>query len=184
PFLLPGKFETRDGYMLANSDRVYITIVGKGGHAASPHQTADAIALAGQFLSDVQNIVGRQISPLDPSVMTFGKILGGTKSNLITGSVELSGTVRTINPETQSKIMEKMESLLQSIADFWGGSYEYNYQKGYPSSWNEKETVDIVRGAAKKSLGEDSVINIDNPYLSVDDFSYLSHEVPSAFVYW
>lgn len=184
PFLLPGKFELKEGYMLANSDRVYITVLGKGGHAAAPHQSIDPVAMVGQFLAGVQNIPGRQIAPVDPGVITFGSIHGGTKSNVIADRVELAGTVRTINPETQEIIKNKLEALLQSVASYWGGSYEFKYVKGYPAAWNDNQMTDLVRQTAKSIIGEDSIVELDHPYLSGDDFAYLSREVPSVFVYW
>lgn len=184
PYLLPGKFELKDGYMLANSDRVYISIIGKGGHAAAPHQAADAIAMTGQFISDVQNIISRQISPLDHAVITFGTINGGTKSNIIAPQVDLAGTVRSIRTDTQDAIKEKMETLLRSITDFWGGTYTYDYRKGHPASWNDPMLTNSVRRSIRKSIGETAVVELDTPYMSGDDFSYLSKAVPSTFVYW
>ncbi|HLQ73401.1 MAG TPA: M20 family metallopeptidase [Bacillota bacterium] len=184
PFLLPGKFETKPGYMLANSDTVRIKIKGKGGHAAAPDQAIDAIAMAGQFLTDIQKIVSRQVSPLDPAVITFGHIVGGTTSNVITDEVYLAGTVRTIKEETQTKIEQQMEQLLKSITTFWGGDYEYDFAKGHPASWNDEEIVNQVMESATKCFADDCFITLDNPYLSGDDFSRLASEVPAAFVYW
>lgn len=184
PFLAPGKFELKNGYMLANSDDVHITLIGKGGHAAAPQQGIDAVAMAGQFLTGVQNIVSRQTSPLDHAVITFGKINGGTKSNVICDQVEIAGTVRTIKKETQEKIQAQLEALVQSVASFWGGSYSFKFEKGYPAAWNDQRVTDIARSALKSSLGNESVVEIEYPYMSGDDFAYVAQSVPSVFMYW
>lgn len=184
PFLAPGVFEMKPGYMLANTDRVYITLIGKGGHAAAPQQGIDAIAMAGQFVSGVQNIVSRQTSPLDNGVITFGTINGGTTSNVLCGRVEISGTVRTIKTETQERIASQLEALLRSVTDFWGGSYEYTYSKGYPASWNDPELTEVLTESITSTFGKDAVVVNEHPYMSGDDFSMVASEVPSVFMYW
>lgn len=132
----------------------------------------------------MQNIVARQVSPLDQAVITIGKISGGTKSNVIADHVELSGTVRTVNKDTQEFIKAKIESLLKTVTEYWGGSYTYEYKKGNPATFNDSDMVDIVKQSAVKHFCKDSVIELENPYLSGDDFSYLSQAVPSVFIYW
>lgn len=184
PFLAPGKFEMRKGYMLANTDRVYISLIGKGGHAAAPQQGIDAIAMAGQFITGIQNIVSRQTSPLDNAVITFGTINGGTTSNVMCDRVDIAGTVRTIRTETQDKIIAQIEQLLKSVTDFWGGDYTYNYSKGYPASWNDPELTDVVATAIQSAFGEDKVVENEHPYMSGDDFSVVAQAVPSVFMYW
>lgn len=184
PYLLPGQFEVKDGYMLASSDRIYISLIGKGGHAAAPHQSVDAIAMAGQFISNIQNIVARQVSPVDNAVVTIGKIQGGYTSNAIADRVDLSGTVRTIKKETQDSIDAKIKALLQSITNFWGGSYTYEYERGYPATWNDKNMTQLAKNAAEICIGKNSIVELENPYMSGDDFVYLSSTVPSVFIYW
>ncbi|MBB4825472.1 amidohydrolase [Sporosarcina luteola] len=184
PFLAPGKFEMKKGYMLANTDRVYISLIGKGGHAAAPHQGIDAIAMAGQFIAGTQNIVSRQTSPLDPAVITFGTVNGGFTSNVMCDRVDISGTVRTIKTETQDCMERQIEAMLQSVTTFWGGSYEYKYSRGYPACWNDPELTDIVSHAIRTAFGEDQVVEVEHPYMSGDDFSIVASHVPSVFMYW
>ncbi|WP_082023405.1 M20 metallopeptidase family protein [Sporosarcina koreensis] len=184
PFLTPGTFEMKPGYMLANTDRVYLTLTGKGGHAAAPQQGIDAIAMAGQFLSAAQSIVSRQISPLDHAVITFGTIQGGTASNVLCGQVDISGTVRTILPETQDKIEAQLERLLQTVTEFWGGTYAYTYSKGYPASWNDPALTTRLTHSLNSAFGETTVSVNEHPYMSGDDFSIVANEVPSVFMYW
>ncbi|MGE6376928.1 M20 metallopeptidase family protein [Peribacillus muralis] len=184
PYLLPGQFEVKDGYMLASSDRIYISLIGKGGHAAAPHQSVDAIAMAGQFISSIQNIVARQVSPLDKAVVTIGEIKGGYTSNAIADRVDLAGTVRTIDKGTQDAIEAKIEALLHSITNFWGGTYTYEFERGYPATRNDRHMTRLAIDAALTSIGKNSMIELENPYMSGDDFVYLSQSVPSVFIYW
>ncbi|MDW0108766.1 M20/M25/M40 family metallo-hydrolase [Sporosarcina aquimarina] len=128
--------------------------------------------------------MSRQTSPLDNGVITFGTINGGTTSNVLCGRVEISGTVRTIKTETQDKIASQLEVLLRSITDFWGGSYEYNYSKGYPASWNDPELTDVLTKSVTKTFGDQAVVVNEHPYMSGDDFSIVASEVPSVFMYW
>ncbi|GKV69240.1 N-acyl-L-amino acid amidohydrolase [Sporosarcina sp. NCCP-2716] len=184
PYLKPGVFEMKPGYMLANTDRVYVSLIGKGGHAAAPQQGIDAIAMAGQFVTGVQSIVSRQTSPLDHAVITFGTISGGTASNVLCGRVDLSGTVRTIRTETQEDIISKLEALLKSVTEFWGGTYEYTYSKGYPASWNDPALTAALTVSLTETFGEGTVAVNEHPYMSGDDFSVVAKEVPSVFMYW
>lgn len=170
--------------MLASSDRIYISLIGKGGHAAAPHQSVDAIAMAGQFISSIQNIVARQVSPVDKAVVTIGEIKGGYTSNAIADRVDLAGTVRTINEETRKAIEAKIEALLYSITNFWGGTYTYEYERGYPATWNDKRMTQLAIETALASIGKNSIVTLENPYMSGDDFVYLSQSVPSVFIYW
>lgn len=184
PYLLPGQFQMKEGCMLASSDRIYISLIGKGGHAAAPHQSVDAIAMAGQFISSIQNIVARQVSPVDKAVVTIGEIKGGYTSNAIADRVDLAGTVRTINEETRKAIEAKIEALLYSITNFWGGTYTYEYERGYPATWNDKRMTQLAIETALASIGKNSIVTLENPYISGDDFVYLSQSVPSVFIYW
>ncbi|MFJ7754518.1 M20 metallopeptidase family protein [Peribacillus muralis] len=170
--------------MLASSDRIYISLIEKGGHAAAPHQRVDAIAMAGQFISSIQNIVARQVSPLDKAVVTIGEIKGGYTSNAIADRVDLAGTVRTIDKGTQDAIEAKIEALLHSITNFWGGTYTYEFERGHPATRNDRQMTQLAKEAALTSIGKNSMIELENPYMSGDDFVYLSQSVPSVFIYW
>ncbi|WP_158606862.1 M20 metallopeptidase family protein [Paenibacillus ginsengarvi] len=184
PYLAPGTFGLKDGAILANADRFYIHLIGKGGHAAAPHEGADAIAMAGQLIVSLQNLVARQVSPFDNAVVTIGEIKGGYAPNTLADRVYLAGTVRTVNPDTQVLMEEKIGKTLQGIADLWGGSFTYDYVRGYPITWNDKAMTDLVRQAAGLCLGKESVIELPHGYMSADDFAYIAKAVPSVFIEW
>ncbi|GIP40212.1 peptidase M20 [Paenibacillus sp. J31TS4] len=184
PYLPAGKLGLKDGYILANSDRIYISLIGKGGHASAPDQGIDAIAMAGQFLTGLQAIVSRQLSPFDNAVITIGTISGGYTANAIADRVDLAGTVRTLTAETRDRVQAKLESLLQAVAGYWGGTFTHRYERGYPATWNDKAMTDTVRAAAAACFGEDSIIELEHGYMSGDDFAYLAQAVPSVFIEW
>ncbi|WP_409347272.1 M20 family metallopeptidase [Paenibacillus sp. MBLB4367] len=184
PYLPAGTFGLKDGCILANADRFYIQLIGKGGHAASPHECVDAVAMAGQLIVSVQNIVARQVSPFDNAVVTIGEIRGGTTPNTIAERVYVSGTVRTVRAETQDRIEAKLGRLLESIAANWGGTFTYDYVRGYPITWNDKGMTDLIRRTAAECLGSASVVELKDGYMSADDFAYIAKEVPSVFIEW
>ncbi|MDF2717281.1 MAG: hypothetical protein K0R28_4206 [Paenibacillus sp.] len=184
PYLAPGTFGLKDGAILANADRFYIHLIGKGGHAAAPHEGADAIAMAGQLIVSIQNLVARQVSPFDNAVVTIGEIKGGYAPNTLADRVYMAGTVRTMNDDTQAMMEKKIGVLLQGIADLWGGSFTYDYVRGYPITWNDKAMTDIVRHAAETCLGKESVVEMPHGYMSADDFAYIAQAVPSVFIEW
>lgn len=184
PYLPAGQFGLKDGYILAASDRIFITLIGKGGHAAAPHEGVDAIAMAGQFLASVQNVVSRQVSPLDPAVVTIGKIEGGTRANVLADRVVLQGTVRAIREETRTMIEEKIGRLLEGITNYWGGSYTYEFQRGYPPTWNDKAMTNLIRASVEECLGTENIVELEDCLMSGDDFAYLAKEVPAVFIEW
>ncbi|WP_158301831.1 M20 metallopeptidase family protein [Paenibacillus mesophilus] len=184
PYLAPGTFGLKDGSILANADRFYIHLIGRGGHAAAPHEGADAIAMAGQLIVSMQNLVARQVSPFDNAVVTIGEIRGGYAPNTLADRVYLAGTVRTMNADTQTMIETKIGKLLQGVADLWGGTFTYDYVRGYPITWNDKAMTDLVRQAAEQCLGKESVIELPHGYMSADDFAYIARAVPSVFIEW
>lgn len=184
PYLPAGQFGLKDGYILAASDRIFITLIGKGGHAAAPHEGVDAIAMAGQFLASIQNVVSRQVSPLEPAVVTIGKIVGGTRANIMADRVVLEGTVRTIHEETRTRIEEKIGKLLQGITDFWGGTFKYEFLRGYPPTWNDKEMTNLIRASVEECLGTENIVELEHCLMSGDDFAYLAKEAPAVFIEW
>ncbi|MGG4498898.1 M20 metallopeptidase family protein [Brevibacillus reuszeri] len=184
PHLPAGQFGLIDGCILAASDRIFITLSGKGGHAAAPHEGIDAIAMAGQFLANIQNIVSRQVSPTDPAVVTIGKIAGGTRPNVLADRVVLEGTARAIREETRDLLAEKIEKALLGVTEYWGGSFMYEYVKGYPPTWNDKSMTDLIRKAVEECMGKENIYEMENCLMSGDDFAYLAKEAPSVFIEW
>jgi len=184
PFIKTGQFGLRSGCILAATDRIYISLLGKAGHGGAPHQGIDAIVMTSQFVANLQNIVSRQIAPTDNAVITIGKINGGYRANVIADRVDLEGTVRTTKEAVQDEIEQRIEKLLASVAAYWGGDYTYRYQRGYPPTVNDQKMTELVKQSAMELLGEESVLELESALMSGDDFAYIARAVPSVFIEW
>jgi amidohydrolase len=180
PFLPTGRITTTRGVGCAAADRISIKIIGKGGHAAHPHQTIDSITVAGQVISSLQHIASRQVNPLDAVVITIGKIQGGFASNVIAPEVEMHGTVRTLNPLLREEMPGKIEKVIKGVTEAFGAAYEFNYHLGYPSIINDDAMVDLVLETSDQVLGTGKY-EVVQPSMGGEDFSYYSHEVPGVF---
>ena len=183
PLYETGKVAVRSGSCMAASDRIFITIKGRTAHGSRPDQGNDAIVAAANVITGLQGIVSRMVSPLDPAVITIGTIHGGYRYNVIPDCVKLEGTVRTLNPETQSRMPELITRTANGIAEAMGCSCEVEYVKGYPPLVNDAGLADIAVGAVRKIYGDDAVIIADQPELGAEDFAFFARERP-AFMAW
>ncbi|OUM99616.1 MAG: amidohydrolase [Paenibacillaceae bacterium ZCTH02-B3] len=163
----------------AAADRVIIRIIGRGGHAAAPHQTVDAVAVAAQVITALQQIVSRQTDPLDAAIVTIGRIAGGHAFNAIAPEVLLEGTVRTLVPETQRRIRAAIEAVVQGVTASFGASYEYEYEEGYPVLVNSDEMNELVKQACDATLGPGRW-EYGRTSMGGEDFAFVAQRVPSA----
>jgi len=163
----------------AATDRVIIRIIGQGGHAAAPHQAVDAVAVAAQVVGALQQIVSRQTDPLDAAVVTIGKISGGHAFNAIAPEVLLEGTVRTLVPETQRRIRERIEAIVQGVTASFGASYEYEYEEGYPMLVNSDAMNELVKRICDETLGPGHW-EYGRTSMGGEDFAFVAQRVPSA----
>ncbi len=175
-----GYVATRPGPMLAAADRFTLTIQGSGGHAARPQGAVDPIALAGIFITSVQQIVSRRLDPLDPGVITIGTVHGGTVNNVIPDSVELTGTIRTFSPEARVLLQEELRKVCAVVEPF-GGSFDLTIYPGYPATVNSPEATDIMFAATQELLGEDKVLE-GVQVMGAEDFSYMAQAAPGCFL--
>lgn len=183
PVFRTGEIAVRSGSCMAASDRVYITVNGKTAHGSRPDQGVDAIVAAANVITGLQAVISRNISPLDSAVLTIGTIHGGYRYNVIPDNVKLEGTVRTLNPDTQSRIPELISRTAKGIAEGLGCSCTVDYVKGYPPLVNDADMAGIARDAVRKIYGEDSVIIAEEPDLAAEDFAFFARERP-AFMAW
>jgi amidohydrolase len=175
-----GKVGVAAGPINAASDRWDITIFGKGGHAAAPHSTVDSVVVAGEVISNLQHIVSRNKDPLDPLVLSVTKITGGTAYNVIPGTVEMSGTVRTYNPELRERVPEMMERVIKGVTEAHGATYAFDYRKGYRPLINDETVSRMVREGLLEVFGEDAVYT-SKPGMGGEDFSGFLQVVPGTF---
>ncbi|WP_335485904.1 M20 metallopeptidase family protein [Bacillus sp. JJ1773] len=180
PMLSSGTLAVVRNQAMAAADTFEVKVIGVGGHAARPHQTVDSITVASEVISALQHVVSRQIDPLDPAVLTIGKIEGGSAYNIIAPEVTFIGTVRTLNPEVREAMPNKMESIIKGVTEAFGANYEFNYDMGYPSVINDDQMVDLLDQTAKELVG-DSNFNYIKPSMGGEDFSYYTKHIPGVF---
>jgi amidohydrolase len=170
------------GPMLAQADNFSLTVTGKGGHGAMPHQAVDPIVTAAQIIMNSQTIVSRNVDPLKPCVVTFGTINGGTTHNIIPAEVTMSGTVRTLDPAVQALVERRLREIAEETARACGASCRLEYTPGYPALVNDSGMVDFVTGVARRILGTGHLQRL-NPVMGGEDFAYYLQKVPGAFIF-
>lgn len=178
-----GTVAVRRGTMMAQSDRLFITVKGKASHASQPQNGDDAILAAAQILVALQSIISRNVDPMESAVITVGTIKGGTRYNVLCDEVVLEGTVRTFNEKVADMMPGKITNLAENIAEAMGCSAEVEYVKGYSMTSNNEELADIAIESFKDILGEENVIIPEHPASGSEDFSEFTKSVPSVF-YW
>ena len=182
PLYPVGHYATCQGPMLAQSDTFEITITGKGGHAAFPHLTVDPVLLGAQFVNAAQSIVSRNVNPLDSAVISITEFHAGDAKNVIPPSITLGGTVRTLNPTVQKKIITQLENLLKGITTANDATYRFDYQEGCPVTFNHDPCVESVLSSARELVGEKNTIFPISPILGGEDFACYSQQIPACFV--
>jgi amidohydrolase len=177
-----GKVGIIPGPIMAAADSFTVTIQGRGGHGAYPETTIDAVVVASQVIGCIQQIVSRRISALEPAIITVGSFhSSSTRGNIISDHVTLEGTFRTFNKDVRKQIMEELERAC-AVARVLGGDYKIEYELGYPTTVNDPEITEIMRGAAIDLIGIDNVLAI-KPRTWSEDFSMFAEVVPGAFMF-
>lgn len=170
----------RAGPFYASSDSLEITIEGMGGHGASPHLSVDPIFVAATFVVAVQQVVSRQIDPLEPAVVTIGALHAGTTHNVIPSRATLLGTVRAFDHEVRARMAERIERVLRGVCETAGAAYRFAYLRRYPVTSNDAEQTGYVRALARRELGADRVLEAAK-LMGAEDFAYYAERVPACF---
>lgn len=180
PTLSTGVVGGTKGVALASADKIEITIFGRGGHAARPHEGIDAIAVSAQVITALQNIASRMTNPVEPVVVTIGKIEGGDMATSIASTVRMIGTVRTLSPEVRSKMPLFIEQVVQGVTQSFGAKYEFSYEEGYPVVQNHAGMVDFVVETSNQ-VYEKNIWKYLSPSTGAEDFSFYSEVIPGVF---
>ena len=180
PELEVGTVGIRCGIANACSDDFRIEVIGKSAHGAQPNEGVDAIAVSAQIINALQQVISRQIDPMEPGVMTVGIIRGGSQANIIADRVEMTGTIRTLDSATRQRIHEGIEDIAMNICRAMGAKHRVLFDAGYPLLINDNSMAEMVKKAAVKIVG-DKVIDIQKPRLGVEDFAYYLQRVPGVF---
>ncbi|MCB0657699.1 MAG: amidohydrolase [Saprospiraceae bacterium] len=181
PPLEAGTVGFREGMFMASCDEIYITLKGKGGHGALPHECIDPIMMAAAVLTGLQQVVSRKSDPLVPNVLTFGKIQSkGGANNVIPNEVRLEGTFRTMNEEWRRDAHQWIRTTVNHICASMGGTCDIDIEVGYPFLVNDLALTRSSRQYAAEYLGTENVIPLE-PRMTAEDFSYYSQEIPACF---
>jgi amidohydrolase len=180
PNLPCGTVGFRSNQYMASADEIYITIHGKGGHAAQPHNTVDPIAVAAQLIVALQQVISRKCNPISPSVLTFGKIQGGFAPNVIPDTVELMGTFRAMDEQWRYEAHRWIKEITQQTCAMYGASATVDIPVGYPSLFNDPELTDRAQKWAADLLGPDNVRPLEKR-MGAEDFSFYSQRIPGCF---
>lgn len=177
-----GEVTTKPGPFMAGVASFTITVKGKGGHGGYPHETKDAIVIASEITTQIQNIISRKISPFATSVITIGKFEAGTSFNVIADEAKLTGTVRYFDHKVDEQIKEKMEQVIKGICIANDATYEFVYEDGYPPVVNHEEETDIVFQAAE-NITEIQSATISKAQMAGEDFAHYLEKIPGAFFF-
>ncbi len=175
-----GEIGLRAGPMTANCDMLQFTIRGQGGHAARPHESKDPIAAAAQLISTLYQFVPRATDSLDAVVLTIGQVRGGQNPNVIPNTVELWGTLRTLDIEVRSRTIEQTRMVARGVEEITGTKIEVAYHVSIPSVYNDSELTRLVWHEAEEVVGADHVQHIARPSMGSEDFARYLEKVPGA----
>ncbi len=170
----------RYGALTAAADDLEIIIQGESGHGARPHQAIDAIWIASQVITSLQQAIGRTQNPLHPIVLTIGKIEGGRAANVIADRVKMVGTVRSLHPDSHANLPQWIENIVAGVCQIYGAKYQVNYSRGVPSVQNDLNLTKLLEKASREAWGSDRVQIIPEPSLGAEDFSVYLEKVPGC----
>lgn len=180
PGIEVGKVGFRGGMYMASCDELYITVKGKGGHAAMPDKLVDSVLIAANIIVSLQQIVSRNADPKIPCVLSFGKVIAQGATNIIPDEVKIEGTFRTLNEEWRKDAHQRMIKLAVAIAEGMGGTCDFQIIGGYPFLKNEPLLTARMKKAAEAYLGEENVLDLDL-YMAAEDFSYYTQIIDACF---
>lgn len=180
PQLETGKLSFRGGKVMASADEIYITVSGKGGHAAAPHNTTDVILVASHIVVGLQQIVSRNNNPFSPSVLSICAFNGGYTTNVIPNEVKLMGTFRAMDEQWRFKAHELIRRHVEAIGEGMGAEVDLTIDVGYPNVYNDENLHEIAMASAKAYMGDDLVEETELR-MGAEDFGYYSQLVPGCF---
>ena len=180
PGLPIGKLSFRSGMVMASADEIYITIKGKGGHAASPHLTTDTILIASHLIISLQQIISRNNDPFNPSVLSITSVKGGNTTNVIPSEVKLMGTFRAMNEEWRFKAHELIKKQSTELVYAMGGEIDITIDVGYPFVLNNEKLTSTAWLSAEEYAGKENIEQTELR-MGAEDFAYYSHQIPACF---
>ena len=178
--LQTGKLSFRGGMVMASADEIYITIKGKGGHAAAPQFTADIILIASHLIVSLQQIISRNNNPFNPSVLSITSFQGGNTTNVIPSEVKLMGTFRAMDEAWRYKAHGLIKKMATEIVHGMGAEIDIKIDTGYPFVLNNEQLSAAARSKAESYLGKENVEETELR-MGAEDFAFYSHKIPGCF---
>ncbi|HSK12731.1 MAG TPA: M20 family metallopeptidase [Phnomibacter sp.] len=180
PGLPAGKLSFRKGTVMASADEIYITIKGKGGHAAAPQLTTDTILVASHLVVSLQQIISRNNHPLNPSVLSITSFQGGYTTNVIPSEVKLMGTLRCLDEHWRKEAHDLIKQQVKHFALAMGAEADLHIDIGYPTVLNDPDLTGNAWQLAEMYLGKENVEETEMR-MGAEDFGYYAQKIPGCF---
>ncbi|MFT5279647.1 MAG: amidohydrolase, partial [Bacteroidia bacterium] len=180
PQLEAGKVGMRPGMYMASADEIHVTVRGKGGHAALPHNCIDPVVITAHIIVALQQVISRRTKPGNPSVLTFGRVIADGATNIIPDEVTLQGTFRAMDEEWRLEAHSILKKMAEQMAEAMGGSCDFEVRMGYPCVINDEALTNHSFAAAEDYMGKENVVLLE-PRMTGEDFSYYSQMMPGCF---
>lgn len=177
-----GVITVDSGLICSFTDPFTVTIHGRGGHAAWPHEAIDSVVVAGNLIMTMQTLVSREIDPVYPAVVTVGRVQAGTAHNVIAEKAIIDGTIRSAQPETRQRILRGLQRIIQGVAAMSGAEISLQLLAGLPALINDREAAAIARQAAVGTVGGGNVVSQGRPSLGGEDFAFYLDRIPGCMV--
>lgn len=183
PCVGAGHFGCVTGPAMASVDQITITVRGKGGHGAAPHETVDPVVASAHIITALQTVVSRNVDPLDMGVVTVGSIHGGNAPNVVPESVELKLTARAFKPEVREVLKERIPAIARAQAESFGATADVLYRPGYPAVLNHEAETELARSVAIDTFGAARVDAGFRPRTASEDFAFMLLKRPGSYVF-
>ncbi|WP_251554239.1 M20 metallopeptidase family protein [Neobacillus muris] len=183
PDLPLGQIGFKSGPLMASMDSFEVTLKGKSGHGAAPQQGIDAIVGGSHIITGLQSIISRETDPVDSVVLTIGTLSAGSGFNIIPEKAVLNGTIRTIKDDTRQRVAKDFTRIIEGMGAALRLDPDIHYQFGYPVTNNTKEHVDHASQLAESLFGEEAIVQLENPSMASEDFSFYLEHIPGAFLF-
>ncbi|HXH71833.1 MAG TPA: amidohydrolase [Mariprofundaceae bacterium] len=180
PYLPAGSIGLRTGIVCAAADSFDVEVVGRGGHAARPHECIDVILVASHIVQALHHIISRRVNPLHPAVLTIGQIHAGHAANVIPERVRFSGTVRSLNPEDHEEIRSRIDRIVRQTAESWGATASFTLHQATPMLCNDPQILAKARQTFERLLPATPLIDISDPSMGGEDFAEFLQSIPGC----
>jgi amidohydrolase len=183
PGIPVGHFAIRPGPMMAAADRFTLTIEGKGGHAARPHECIDTIVVASHVITALQTVTSRNVDPLESAVVSVCSIKAGDAFNVIPQRATILGTVRTLTNEVRDLCEIRIRTVVDQICAAFGAKATLDYNRGYPVTQNDPAKTEFMASVARQVAGDPAVDTTVVPLMGAEDFSFMLEKRPGAYIF-